>query len=355
MKKIVAFAVSLVLLLCGFAFQRENDTRNVIIELGSKQSERVTTVKTLAEVLESLTSRFHDTVYTSAKGESKIEGVSENVPVSEEDQRAKYTDAKLTFETHGTIAFDAEYRLGFEYVSTSSKMTFDRSMTCLFTEDAAYYHIDAEIRQSASADSETSKSFISLEEELYITEETTLMRIAEMTVLAEGNYVDMKDLLGKWIDCGGNGTELANSVNTQNYKQLALIGDYIDDREGDGFVKKGGLYTLKETPCKELCMQLFALAGAGALPESCLQASQFSVDLSTAITPIIGLSYTIKHKEEYKEVYQEEYKEIYEEGSVKCSGVENTRITVTDINRGNKVKLPESAEIYDINDFDDLI
>lgn len=335
MKKIVAFAISLVLLICGVVFQNENVSRNVIIEQGSRKSERVTTVETLAEVLDSLTSRFPGTVYTSASGESRIEGVSENVPVSEEGQRAKYTDAMLTFETNGTIGADISY----ESVSFSTKMTFDRSMTCLFTEDAAYYHIDAEIRQSGSSSEGKVKSFISMEMELYVIEKTTLMRISEMTILGDSANVDVKEMLGKWIDCGKNGADMFDSINAQNYAQLAIIGDCIDEHEGDGFKKNGSTYTLKDEPCKELCMKLFALVGAGTLPESCLKTSKFAVDLSNATTPVMDLSYMLKYKE----------------GSSQYSGMENTRITVTDINRGNTVKIPSSAEIYDINDFSDLM
>lgn len=340
MKKIVAFVISLVLFLCGVVFQNENVSRNVIIEQGSGKSERVTTVETLAEVLDSLTSRFSGTVYTSASGESRIEGVSENVSVSEEGQRAKYTDAMLTFETNGMIGADINNGSDYGSVSVSTKMTFDRSMTCLFTEDAAYYHIDAEIRQSGSSSEGKSKSFISMEVELYVIENTTLMRISEMTVLANGaNSPDLKEMLGKWIDCGKNGGGMFESINAQNYAQLAIIGDCIDEHEGDGFRKNGSTYTLKDEPCKELCMKLFALAGAGALPESCLKTSKFAVDLSNATTPVMDLSYTIKYKE----------------GSSQCSGMENTRITVTDINRGNTVRIPNSAEIYDISDFSDLM
>lgn len=343
MKKIVALVISLVILVCGIVFQGEDASRGVIIKQGKGKSEKVTTVETLANVLDSLTDRFQSSGYTSVGGGSKIEGVAGGWFGDDENEPVEYTDAVLTFDTYGTVGMDMSSDSSYGSFSMTSNMTFDRSMTCLFTKDSAYYHVDAEIRQSASGnvggESQSSKSFISIEAELYITEDVALMRFIEMTVLTEGFDADVKEMLGKWIDCGTGGVDFLSSINDQNYAQLSLIGDYVDEYESEGFKKSGSVYTLKDEPCKELCLDLFALAGAGSLPEDCLDTSKFRVDLSDSTTPVMDLSYVIK----------------YDEDSQKVGGVENTRITVSDINRGNTVELPESTEIYDFSDFEDLV
>lgn len=344
MKKIVALVISLVILVCGVVFQNEVSSVGVVIKRGNGKSEKVTTVKTLANVLDSLTDRFGGgNSYASADGDGKIEGVSRNPLNGDADEKVEYTDAVLTFDTYGTIGMDISSKSSYGNYSMTANITFNRSMTCLFTQDAAYYYVDAEIRSNSSGsvngESESVKSFMSIEAELYITEETSLMRFIEMTVLSEGYDVDFKQMLGKWIDCGEGGAEELNSVNAQNYQQLSLIGDYVEDYENGGFKKNGNVYTLRDEPCKQLCLELFALAGAGSLPENCLDRNNFSVDFSNSTTPVMDLSYVIK----------------YNEDSQKVGGVENTRITISDINRGNTVTLPESADIYDFSDFEDLM
>lgn len=345
MKKIVALAISLILLVCGIVFQGNEEAGNVNIKLGNKKSEKVTSVNTLAEVLDSITSRLQFG-YMASTEEHKIEGMEGDNWFDDilggSDEKVEYTDAVLTFDTYGTMGVDIE---GDSFYKTySSNMTFDRSMTCYFTEDSAYYSIDAEIRSSASYNdgnnSESSKSFTSMKAELYLTEDVALMRFSEIIILAEGFDTDLKELVGKWIDCSEGGSEMLYEMNSQNYEQLSLIGDCVENHESEGFKKNGSVYTLKDAFCKELCLQLFAIAGAGSIPEEYVESCGFKVDLSDSTMPVMDLSYVIESDKNDKDN--------------KISGIESTRITVSDINRGNTVRIPESADIYDISDFEEL-
>lgn len=343
MKKIVALVISLIILVCGVAFQGESASGGAVIKRGNGKSERVTTIKTLANVLDSITNRFSDDdIYASADDDNTIEGVAQS-PFGGEEEEVEYTDAVLTFDTYGATGIDISAESSFGSYSMTTNATFNRSMTCLFTKDAAYYYIDAEIRTSSSGniggEDSNIKAFISIEAELYITEEASFMRLIEMTLLMDGNDIDFGEMLGKWIDCSEGGAGEINSVNAQNYEQLSVIGNYIDQYEVGGFKKNGSIYTLKEEPCKSLCLELFSLAGMDSLPDKCLDRYDFSVDFSDSTTPVMDLSYVIK----------------YDEDSQKVGGVENTRITISDINRGNTVTLPESAEIYKLSDFEDLM
>ena len=149
-----------------------------------------------------------------------------------------------------------------------------------------------------------------------------------------GQTAPLFSLCNKWIRLTGE-LETFTSINDMNYSVMEVIGDCIEENK-ETMTDKDKVFALGDTECKALCMELFkASFGASvgeltALGES-LKNCSFVVDLSEETKPMMALTYAFNL-----------------DGS---TANERLNIQISEINRGNKVKLPSAEKIYD---FDDL-
>ncbi|MBQ8309073.1 MAG: hypothetical protein IJX96_04490 [Clostridia bacterium] len=328
MKKFIALIACLILVVYAginkevISLNVEGFGMNVSIEAGSNEAKEVQTVEELSDVLQSLVARLSDGSTSTASATAAL--ADEEGGASEKEE---YTDAILTFKTESHVSMTME--------GQKFSMDMERTMKCLFTEDAAYYYCDAEMTMSGSGQS----IYADIVMELFLMEEESVVRFTEMEMLMNGQIAPLSALCNKWIRLT-EALDTFTSVNDQNYAVMEVIGDCIEVNKEK---LKGGankVFTLEDAECKTLCLDLFevslgtSVGELTALGES-LKNYSFTADLSDETKPTMTFAYAFDL-----------------EGS---TGNERLNIQISEINRGNKVKLPSGEQIYDLDELENGI
>ena len=249
--------------------------------------------------------------------------------------------------------------------SGQSFQRLTREMTAYFTEDAALYISDFQLRASSFVRSEkkqedgTTKTetiehdrFLSACMLLYIDADRVLMRFDRLQAMADGVvFAGAEKLVGAWAEfTSEDGDEYRSvysaikSVNLFNYDVLSLFGRTISEYE-DHFQSNGDYYILDE----EISEKLFGSISKGISTSADAESDgSFEVDLSDPTAPQIkfGMSASMTASDTSNGGYSS--------GSRSASASEEDQFTFTNIDN-TVINMPSSLKTMPTKDFVDAM
>lgn len=345
MKKFIALIACLVLVVYAgvnsgvFSLEVNDFGMNVSIEAGNNEVKKVQTVEELSDVLQNLVARLTGDSTSTASVSNETGALAALADEDGDTQKVEYTDAILTFQTETTQSVTAG--------GITDSASMKRTMKCLFTEDAAYYYIDAEISESSSDGQSAYMNFVV---EYFITKEEILIRYTELEVVINGQRQVTEALCDKWIGFTEElGAYAFTSVNDSNYAVMSVIGDCLEENKAN---LKGSnkVFTLDDEACKTLCLDLFMVSANLSMEDlgdigliEGLKSSSFNADLSDEKKPTMTLAYTL------------DCDDFLEEEGLNLEANDHLNIEISEINRGNKVQLPSGEKIYDFDEIEKLL
>lgn len=328
MKKYFSWIACAFLVLCALIFP---NTGTAVAGKGNGRSEKVTSVQEVGEVLNAFRS---DLQMMSATGEQggKIAPLGKQFA---SDSDKEYTSVTLEFETTASVSVKTN-------MMDSSSMKMERTMTCYYTENEAFYEASANITSSSGG---TVGSALSISFKIYISEDDALVYFERFTGRVKGGEdPELPDgVLHKWIDLDSEAASLV-SINDANYAIMGVLGEYILNCEGEDFKKIGSNYTLKEDEAKELCSKVSSESSVGGVSSDMFKEASFSVDLSSKTSPFMRLVYTAKQS-------IEGYDQNGNRQKYTMKGAEKMDCRLKNINNTViKFKVPD--KVYRISDFE---
>ncbi|MBQ8229152.1 MAG: hypothetical protein IJZ32_00475 [Clostridia bacterium] len=325
MKKYFSWIACGFLVLCALIFP---NTGTAVAGKGNGRSEKVTTVQEVGEVLNAFRGDLQTVNATSEQG-GKIAPLGKQFA---SDSDKEYTS--VTIEVKVTNSASKKQSVNSSEISSSSYL--DRTMTCYFTENEAFYEIRATLRAKSKvmkgSEQEDNNVARSLAVKYYLGEKGCFVYY-EYDI---GDNAIPESALNKWLIEDSNPFD---SSDDSNYQVMGILGDYILNCESKDFDKTGNNYVLKDYWAKELCNKCLAVSGVDSIDLQHFKNAAFSVNLNNKTSPFMQLSYTAKNTEKYGD-----YEYTMKSGLTLDLRLKNINNTVI------KFKAPETE--YSISDFE---
>lgn len=307
-KRIVWSAVCLVVIVVAVLIGV--DYNAVTAGRGNGTNARMTTVDDVSEMLESFSGQLTDFGYGGSERDS-----ANALPSGEKAKRNKYSS--VTMFERSSVRVSSESQSSITELNRFSKSTMQRELSVYIVPGITYYHVvatmasdsmyyvvakddDGNVIKGPGGDPtyEEKKAYsdTDLDMELYISESRFLLRFNRLKVAINGkNWTGVERILGKWgdftddTDAGRDFISVIGSVNKSNFRVLGLMGAGISEYKGDGFIKRGDTYIMKDGTFKDFAGSLLSVNGlsSGALGEGFK--GGFEVDLGDAQAPIVSL------------------------------------------------------------------
>lgn len=301
-KKIVAFAVGVGLLVFAGVANHSKKDAALPIRTGSNTVMGITTIADTADVLNHFASW-------------------------EPNAGGGVTDAVFSFEISGKQGANQTA----DSLNMSMLMSYDINIDGIFTREAAYFSVKTSIYQDrhtsgGTGDSVKYYSLLDTEFDLCISTQGYFVNFEKLICIQNKESLKSEALLNQWVDVTGNSEiiRLVEAAMEPCIEYCEELADVLNEGlQQEAFEKNGSTYTLNDKTFKELC------SIQSGLESDDMKGSPLAVDLSNTHAPSVEMSHFIKYKDK-----GEGYK-------VQGTSVESISIVFSDVNRGSTVIIPE--------------
>ncbi len=303
-KKICVFCCSGALMITSALMSVRND--GVSAGAGSGVNEKIETIDEISELLNSFEDQltgFHAPV--DKGGILSVScgrlGVESEQDAGKQEEKTVYKSVTVSEASSWNVSYySTSYGMEGNSSYESAKVKVKREMNVYISGDAVYYVSDftamsdyAFSKSGEDAHNDAHNIYSSMLMKIYLSNDIALLRFDRFQAVSDGEAVTgTEKMLGKWINMSaGEDADVQEaigelfSVNEENFKVLALMGKYINKREG-AFEKKNSVYTMRESTFQSFLSELLTVMGVGGTPDGNADGS-FSVDLYDAEKPEI--------------------------------------------------------------------